>query len=103
MISPLDRAGLSARRIAVYETLERDPASTTLAALGDLDAVLLHSPRAARKLAQILGRRPAPKLRAFCLSAAVAQPLEAGTQAGLASVAFAPHPSETALLDLLTA
>jgi uroporphyrinogen-III synthase len=103
LLSPLVAAGLHARRVAVYETFERDPISTTLAALDDLNAVLLHSPRAARKLAEILGRRPAPGLRALCLSAAVAQPLGTLTQAGaLASVAFAPHPSETALLDLLT-
>lgn len=103
LVSPLVAAGLSARRIAVYETLDRDPAPTTLAELDDLEAVLLHSPRAARKLAEILGQRPAPGLRALCLSAAVAQPLEALVQAGaLVSVAFAPHPSETALLNLLT-
>lgn len=103
LISPLESAGLSARRIVVYETLDRAPAPKTLAALGALDVVLLHSPRAARELAEILGERPAPNLRAFCLSAAVAQPLLALVQAGgLASVAFAPHPSETALIDLLT-
>ena len=103
LISPLIAAGLSARRVAVYETLDRDPLPATLAALDGLKAVLLHSPRAARKLAEILGKRPAPNLRAFCLSAAVAQPLTALAPTGdLGSVAFAPHPSETALLDLLT-
>lgn len=103
LVSPLVAAGLVARRIAVYETLAREPAATTLAGLDGLDAVLLHSPRAARKLCEILARRPAPGLRALCLSQAVAQPLEARVQAGgLASVVFAPHPNETALLDLLT-
>jgi uroporphyrinogen-III synthase len=102
LVSFLVAAGLSARRIAVYETFDRDPASATLAGLDDLDAVLLHSPRAARRLAEILARRPAPGLRALCLSAAVAQPLEALVQSGvLGSAAFAPHPSETALLNLL--
>ncbi|CAN5540644.1 uroporphyrinogen-III synthase [soil metagenome] len=103
LLSPLIAAGLIARRVAVYETVERDPAATTLAALYSLDAVLLHSPRAARKLAEILDEQPAPNLRVFCLSAAVAQPLGMLVQAGaLASLAFAPHPSETALLNLLT-
>lgn len=102
LVSLLAGARLSARRIAVYETVDRDPAPTTLAGLDALDAVLLHSPRAARKLAAILDQRPTPGLRALCLSAAVAQPLGALVQAGaLASVAFAPHPRETALLDLL--
>ena len=103
LLSPLVAAGLSARRIAVYETRDRDPEPTTLAALDALDAVLLHSPRAARELAEILQAHPAPGLKALCLSPAVAQPLETLVQVGgLASVAFAPHPSETALLDLLT-
>ena len=102
LLSPLAAAGLSAQRVAVYETFERDPASTTLAALDHLDAVLLHSPRAARRLSQLLIGRPTPSLRALCLSAAVAEPLEALVQAGaLAFVAFAPHPIETGLLDLL--
>ncbi|MNY60774.1 hypothetical protein D3C86_1973700 [compost metagenome] len=51
----------------------------------------------------MLESRPAPSLRAVCLSPAVAAPLEALVEAGqLAAVAVAPHPSETALLDLLT-
>ena len=104
LISPLIAAGLSVRRVAVYETRDRAPLPTTLAALDGLETVLLHSPRAARKLAEILGKRPAPRLRALCLSAAVAQPLEALARAGgLGSVASAPHPNETALLNLLTA
>jgi uroporphyrinogen-III synthase len=103
LLSPLATAGLQARRVAVYETIERDPRPESLAALDDLHAVLLYSPRAARKLAEVLSSRPAPGLRALCLSQAVARPLGAVVQAGaLASVASAPHPSETALLDLLT-
>jgi uroporphyrinogen-III synthase len=104
LLSPLRAAGLSARRLAVYETIVRDPASTTLTDLGALEVVLLHSPRAAWKLAEWLGTYPAPGLRALCLSAAVAQPLGTLVQReALASVTFAPHPTETALLGLLTA
>ncbi len=104
LIAPLAAVGLIARRVAVYETAVRSPAPSTLAALDDLEAVLLHSPRAAGVLARLLGERPAPRLRALCLSASVARPLETLVQAGaLASVACAPHPNETALLGLLTA
>jgi uroporphyrinogen-III synthase len=103
LISPLLAARLGARRLAVYETLDRDPSPSTLAALDSLEAVLLHSPRAARVLAGWLERRPAPGLRALCLSPAVAQPLGTLVRAGrLGGVTSAPHPKETTLLDLLT-
>jgi len=71
LIAPLVSAGLNARRLAVYETIDRDPSPVTLAELGRLGAVLLHSPRAARVLSRWLVERPAPGLRALCLSAAV--------------------------------
>jgi uroporphyrinogen-III synthase len=103
LITPLVSAGLNARRLAVYETVDRDPSPTTLAGLGRLEAVLLHSPRAARVLSRWLAERPAPGLRALCLSAAVARPLEGAVEAGrLGGVTSAPHPNETALLALLT-
>jgi uroporphyrinogen-III synthase len=103
LVSPLAAAGLNARHLAVYETVDRDPSPSTLTGLDDLEAVLLHSPRAARVLSRCLAKRPTPGLRALCLSAAVARPLEALVQAGaLESVTSAPHPNETALLDLLT-
>jgi uroporphyrinogen-III synthase len=102
LLSPLTAAGITARRLAVYETVTRRPAPETLANFETLDAVLLHSPRAARILAGLLVDRPAPGLRALCLSSAVAAPLETPRQAGgLESVAFAPRPDETALLELL--
>jgi uroporphyrinogen-III synthase len=104
LISPLVAAGLTARRVAVYETVERDPDPATLAELGTMAVVLLHSPRAARKLARVLEAHPAPSLRALCLSPSVAGALGTAEQDGrLASVASAPHPTETALLELLTA
>lgn len=102
LVSPLASAGLSARRLAVYETVDRDPSPSTLAELADLEAVLLHSPRAARALSRWLAKRPAPALRALCLSAAVARPLEGLARTGrLGAVTSAPHPNETALLELL--
>ena len=103
LLSPLIAAGLTARRLALYESVARDPAPETLAAIGTLTAVLLHSPRAALRLAALLADRPAPDLKALCLSPAVAAPLEALAQAGaLRSLASAPRPTETALLGLLT-
>ncbi len=100
LVSPLVAAGLNARRLAVYQAVDRDPAPSTLAALDGLEAVLLHSPRAARTLARWLAAHPAPSLRALCLSAAVARPLETLVQTGLLkAVTSAPGPTETALLD----
>lgn len=101
LVATLNEAGVAARGAAVYETVERAPSDATVALLDQPLTVLLHSPRAARRLADILGRRPAAALRALCLSKAVAAPLEPLVEPG--SVACAPRPDETALLSLLTA
>jgi uroporphyrinogen-III synthase len=94
---------IEARSLAVYAAESRSPGSETLARLPTMAAVLLHSPRAARVLAAILETAAAPTLRALCLSAAVAEPLAAAVEnRALASVAFAPRPRESALLDLLS-
>ena len=103
LVAPLAEAGLTVRRLALYEAVVRDPSPETLNAIDDLEAVLLHSPRAARRLSALLTVRPAPGLRILCLSPAVAAPLETLRQAGaVGPVAFAPRPDESALLDLLT-
>ncbi|MEH6664520.1 MAG: hypothetical protein V7678_06690, partial [Brevundimonas sp.] len=78
------------------------PGGRGLAALGGggLDGVLIHSPRAARRLADLTaGLTPAAgAVPAFCISAAAAAPLAGATP-------FAPvvagRPDETALLSLL--
>lgn len=102
LVGLLRDCGVMAHGVAVYETVERAPAEATLeAALGAAMTVLLHSPRAARALAAILTARPAPNLRCLCLSKAVAAPLVGLVEPG--SVAVAPRPDESALLDLLTA
>lgn len=94
--------GVSARALAVYAALDRSPAPETVARLAGIDAVLLHSPRAARGLAEVLQHTPVPAMRALCLSQAVADPLAAALSAGrVGSVAFASRPRESALLDLL--
>src|SRR5665213_231416 len=55
--------GVEVRAVTLYET-----APTTLAAPPDAFAVLLHSAKAARELAALLQRNPAPDLAALCLS-----------------------------------
>lgn len=99
LVGMLRGRGLMATGVAVYETLERAPSEDTLARLDAPATVLLHSPRAARVLAAILRRRPAPTARFLCLSEAVAAPLRDIAEPG--SVTFAPRPDESALLDLL--
>ncbi|KSB91342.1 uroporphyrinogen III synthase [Caulobacter vibrioides] len=102
LASPLLRAGIEARSVTVYESVVRAPQAATLDALDDLFAVLLHSPKAARALAAVLARRPAPGLKAFCLSPAVAAPLaDLSADGRLGPVAAAPRPRETALFELL--
>ncbi|MDG2531034.1 uroporphyrinogen-III synthase [Caulobacter endophyticus] len=103
LASPLAGAGIETRTIAVYESVVRAPSAETLAALESLHAVLLHSPKAARALAAVLAKHPAPGLKAFCLSPAVAAPLVALSVDGrLGPVAAAPRPRETALFDLIS-
>lgn len=101
LVAALNQAGVSARGVAVYETVDRAPSEATLALLDRPLTVLLHSPRAARRLAHVLSFRPARAVRALCLSEAVAAGLP--RLLGPSSVACAPRPDETALLALLTA
>lgn len=99
LVGDLNAHDIPARAVAIYETIASPPdaASVDVAAL---DAVFLHSPKAARILADFLGHHPAPGLRAFCLSPAVARPL-AGASVG--PVEAAAEPTEAALLSLLAA
>lgn len=99
LVGLLRGRGVTARGVAIYETVERVPSEATLARLSAPATALVHSPRAARGLAAILRRRPAPMLRLLSLSEAVAAPFRDLVEPG--SVAFAPRPDESALLDLL--
>ena len=95
---------IAARAHAVYRT---DPARLPLAVTAalaaqpmELDAILVHSPRAAQCLAGVADlQRAAQLIDAYCISAAAAAPL---WSLSLRSVAVAPHPDETALLNLLS-
>jgi uroporphyrinogen-III synthase len=100
LISALAALGVPARALPLYETVARAPDAETTAALPGLAAVLLHSPKAARVLADHLGGHRAPRLSCLCLSEAVAAPLRAS---GLSRVRAASEPTEAALLALLGA
>ena len=93
----LTARGLSARAVALYDTVPVDP-EPALSKLGEISVVLIHSPRAATLLARALTAHPAPHLRLLALSEAVAAPLRALENA---KIAIAPFPNETSLLNLL--
>ena len=92
LIGALEAAGVEARSIAVYET-----APTALDAPPAADAVLVHSPKAARRLAALLGREGALAPAVICcISQAAAEPL-----AACGPPAVAARPDEPGLLALL--
>ena len=94
----LEKHGVTARQVVLYETepVKLDDEAADL--LVQADAVLLHSPRAAKALAAVLKAYPAPKLRALGLSKAVVRPL---ARTPLAARVFPPMPLEAALLNLI--
>jgi len=94
----LEKHGVDARRLILYETAPVQLADEAAEALGRCDAVLLHSPRAAQVLAKLLRAHPAPKLRALGLSKAVVKPL---LRTPMGGKAFPPFPLEGALLNLI--
>ena len=81
------------QRLPVYAAEE-----TNAAAPADFDAVLLHSPRAARALAAILTPDVAENRLAVCISAAAAAPLGAFS---FAEIRVADAPDETSILTAL--
>ena len=91
--------GVPARTVAVYETVAQALDIGAADWTSDLDGVLLHSPKAARLLADFLARHPAAPLTAVCISPAAAEPL---SSTGLANVAVARAPTEEALFIRLT-
>lgn len=96
--------GIQATSCVVYETIassDFDASSPQVGQLiaGGMAAVLVHSPRAARRLASLL-RGPAPaSCRFVCISPAAARPfIEVGC-----TVEIAAHPSEAGMLAALGA
>lgn len=100
LVGDLNARGVPARGVAIYETVPVDPPAAFLERLTELDGVLLHSSKAGRRLAEILGARALPRLTAYCLSPAVAATLEGLT---IGPLTVAPLPNEDALLRLLPA
>jgi uroporphyrinogen-III synthase len=98
LVGALEKHGVEGRRAILYETRPVKLADDEAERLLRCDAALLHSPRAAKVLAQLLKARPQPKLRALGLSKAVLQPL---ARTPLAAKAFPPFPLEAALLNLI--
>jgi uroporphyrinogen-III synthase len=95
--------GVTVRTVAVYAAIDLDLPSAAAAALAaeppELDAILVHSPRAARRLADYADlEKSASALQAFCISDAAAEPL---IRLNFAKVAVAPLPNEQSLLNLL--
>src|SRR5436190_17361570 len=78
----LEKHGVEARRLILYETAPVDLADEAAEMLRKSDAVLLHSPRAAQVLAKMLKAHPAPQMRALGLSKAVVRPLDRVPMAG---------------------
>lgn len=82
-----------ARSVAIYETTE-----TGQPAPDGIDGVLVHSPKAARAVADALAGGKAEGLFAYAISQAAAAPLHA---LNFRRVAVAQYPNETALLKLI--
>jgi uroporphyrinogen-III synthase len=98
LVGALTQAGLAARFVAVYETVPVAPPRAALDLLESLAAVLVHSPSAGTRLAEILEGGKAPDLAAYCLSPAVAATLRS---ARIRRIFTAALPNEDALLSLL--
>ncbi|HEX6866444.1 MAG TPA: uroporphyrinogen-III synthase [Caulobacteraceae bacterium] len=98
LVGVLKKAGIEARGVPLYDSAPVQPPADFLDGMGELEIVLLHSPKAAKSLARLLRKHPAPHLRALCLSPAVARPL---SRIDLAERTAAPIPFEAALLNLI--
>lgn len=92
----LRAAGVRIRSVPVYEAVDLSPPSPEV--WSELDAVLIHSPRAGRAFAGASADRPqASRLLAVCISEAAAAPVRG--RVGELRVAAAPN--EAALLARL--
>lgn len=85
------------RAVALYETVDADPADA-LARLDALDAALVHSPKAGRRLAALLDPADGARLSFACISPAAAEPL---AERGFKKLHAARFPDEDHLLKLL--
>lgn len=97
LVALLAERGVEARSVALYETVDRDPA-TALARLGEINWVLVHSPKAGRRLARLLDPKVLAKLRFVGISEAAGRAL---AEAGAQNLCFATFPDEAAMLKLI--
>ena len=88
---------LNVAALSVYETVSAHPGKA-LARLADIDAVLVHSPKAARRLVELLDPAARRRLSFLCISERTARPLR---EAVCEKVLVARFPDEAALLKLL--
>ncbi len=98
LVGDLDRLGVTARALPLYQTVAMDVPRAVLDRIPSLDGVLVHSPKAGRRLAQLLSHAELPNLKAYCLSPQVAATLAA---LRIGPIGVAPLPNEEALLSLL--
>jgi hypothetical protein len=97
LVGALRTQGVPARSEVVYRTVPAALATPP----ADIDIVLIHSPKAARRLAEdpVLAAS-VTGVTAICISARAAEPLHG---LGLPDVLIASAPSEAALLELFQA
>ncbi|MET0293427.1 MAG: uroporphyrinogen-III synthase [Phenylobacterium sp.] len=98
LVGALAAAGLSARRLTVYDNVAVSLSLPDRARLRRADDVLVHSPKAAEALADLLRESPLPQLRALAISQAAIAPL-AGLS--LSAKLVASRPREADLLQLI--
>jgi uroporphyrinogen-III synthase len=103
----LEAAGFRVDRLVLYDSVPADALSAPVRealADGTLDGVLFFSPRTAGTFVSLLDKGGVEKayrtLHAFCLSTAVADEVRTRPWAGLA---IAAHPTQDALIDVVTA
>lgn len=94
----LEGAGIEVRAVSLYETVAAEVPAAVLQGLAAIEGVLVHSPKAGRRLAEILKPWSAPHLTAYCLSPEVCAPLDS---LDIGRVLAAPLPTEDALLSLM--
>ena len=105
LIGALTELGVRARSHVVYRTEPLALAPAALVALEadpvELDGVLVHSPQAARRLAEFAALDlAAPELVSFCISPAAAEPLK---RLNFKTILTSPFPNELSLLNLIQA
>lgn len=90
---------ITIRAVTLYETAARAPSEALSVMDADgVDAVLVHSSKAARRIASVAAPWKDGRAWYLCLSKSVAQPL---IDAGFEKVRWSPFPDDAALLKLL--